>query len=84
MFRNYFTLFHAARELHKTLAEGTFAGAHSQEKNQLVLSFLSATEEQLQLTLSPAAPKRHSSQETATTERKKRPLHSGARLKTSG
>ncbi|MDP8305567.1 MAG: NFACT RNA binding domain-containing protein [Candidatus Chlorobium antarcticum] len=57
MFRNYFTLFHAARELHKTLAEGTFAGAHSQEKNQLVLSFLSATEEQLQLTLFTRSPK---------------------------
>ncbi|NQU46482.1 MAG: fibronectin/fibrinogen-binding protein [Chlorobium sp.] len=57
MFRNYFTLFHAAGELHETLAGGTLTGVHSQEKNQLVLSVLSAAGEPLELTLFTRNPK---------------------------
>ncbi|HCD37066.1 MAG TPA: DUF814 domain-containing protein [Chlorobium sp.] len=57
MFRNYFTLFHAAGELHETLARGTLTGVHSQEKNQLVLSFLSRAGEPLELTLFIRNPK---------------------------
>ncbi|NTU68468.1 MAG: DUF814 domain-containing protein [Chlorobiaceae bacterium] len=49
MIRNYFTLYHAARELHEELAGGYLFEIHSQEKNELTLSFVTHDGRHLQL-----------------------------------
>ena len=49
MIRNYFTLYHAARELHEEIAEGYLFEIHSQEKNELTLSFVTRDGRHLQL-----------------------------------
>ena len=51
MHRNYFTLYHAAMELNERLSGGTITGIHSQEKNELILSFTTAGGLGLQLVI---------------------------------
>ena len=49
MIRNYFTLYHAARELHEEIAEGYLFEIHSQERNELTLSFVTRDGRHMQL-----------------------------------
>jgi predicted ribosome quality control (RQC) complex YloA/Tae2 family protein len=49
MLRNYYTLYHVARELHEKLAEGYLFEIHSQDRNELTLSFVTPDGEHLQL-----------------------------------
>lgn len=49
MHRNYFTLYHTAMELHARLAGGFVFEIHSQQKNELTLSFITPAGEHLQV-----------------------------------
>ncbi|HWQ26536.1 MAG TPA: NFACT RNA binding domain-containing protein [Chlorobaculum sp.] len=49
MLRNYFTLYHVARELHEQLAGGYLFEIHSQEKNEITLGFVTVDGRHLQL-----------------------------------
>jgi predicted ribosome quality control (RQC) complex YloA/Tae2 family protein len=49
MIRNYFTLYHLAGELHERLAGGCLTDIHSQEKNELTISFATPDGGRLQL-----------------------------------
>jgi predicted ribosome quality control (RQC) complex YloA/Tae2 family protein len=56
MLRNYFTLYHVARELHERLAGGYLFEIHSQEKNEITLSFVTLDGTHLQLTMTVRSP----------------------------
>ncbi|MBM3161914.1 MAG: DUF814 domain-containing protein [Chlorobi bacterium] len=56
MHRNYFTLYHAAGELHERLAGGFVFEIHSAEKNELTISFVTATGEHLQVVIVSRIP----------------------------
>ncbi len=49
MLRNYFTLYHAAMELHQRLAGGHLSGIFSEHKNEVTLAFITHSGEHLQL-----------------------------------
>ena len=49
MIRNYFTFYHAARELHEGIAGGYLFEIHSQERNELTISFITPDGRHLQL-----------------------------------
>jgi predicted ribosome quality control (RQC) complex YloA/Tae2 family protein len=49
MLRNYFTLYHVARELHEQLAGGYLFEIHSQEKNEITLGFVTFDGRHIQL-----------------------------------
>jgi predicted ribosome quality control (RQC) complex YloA/Tae2 family protein len=49
MLRNYFTLYHVARELHEEIAGGYLFEIHSQDRNELTISFVTADGRHLQL-----------------------------------
>ena len=49
MIRNYFTLYHAARELHEEIAGGYLFEIHSQQRNELTLGFVTGNGRHLQL-----------------------------------
>ena len=51
MLRNYFTLYHAAMELHQRLAGGHLSGIFSEHKNQVTLTFITPDTRHVQLTL---------------------------------
>ena len=51
MLRNYFTLYHAAMELHQHLAGGHLTEIYSEHKNEVTLSFITASGQRLQLLL---------------------------------
>ncbi|MCF8216408.1 MAG: NFACT RNA binding domain-containing protein [Chlorobium sp.] len=51
MHRNYFTLYHAAMELNVRLAGGFVFEIHSQQKNELILGFVTASGEHLQVVM---------------------------------
>jgi predicted ribosome quality control (RQC) complex YloA/Tae2 family protein len=56
MLRNYFTLYHAAAELHDRLAGGYLFEIHSQQKNELTLAFVTLEGEHLQLIVTVRSP----------------------------
>jgi predicted ribosome quality control (RQC) complex YloA/Tae2 family protein len=56
MLRNYFTLYHAAAELHEQLAGGYLFEIHSQQKNELTLAFVTPEGEHLQLIVTVRSP----------------------------
>ncbi|MEI8032309.1 MAG: NFACT RNA binding domain-containing protein [Chlorobiaceae bacterium] len=56
MLRNYFTLYHAARELHERLAGGLLNRVLCRQKNELTLSFITPNGEPLQLLLVTGTP----------------------------
>ncbi len=56
MLRNYFTLYHAARELHERLSGGLLKRVLSCQKNELTLSFTTPNGEPLQLLLVTGTP----------------------------
>jgi predicted ribosome quality control (RQC) complex YloA/Tae2 family protein len=49
MLRNYFTLYHVARELHEQLAGGYLFEIHSQDKNEITLGFVTVDGRHIQL-----------------------------------
>ncbi len=49
MHRNYFALYHAAQELHEVIAGGYLFEIHSQDRNELTLSFVTPDGRHLQL-----------------------------------
>lgn len=49
MLRNYYTLYHVARELHREISGGYLFEIHSQERNELTLSFVATDGRHLQL-----------------------------------
>lgn len=57
MLRNYFTLYHSARELHEQLAGGYVFEIHSQEKNEITLSFITNDGRHLQIIVVTKSPK---------------------------
>ena len=57
MLRNYFTLYHAAMELHERLAGGKLSGIYSQQKNELTLSFTDRDGRHMQLFLVTHTPR---------------------------
>ncbi len=57
MLRNYFTLCHAAMELHEALTGGRLTEISSQEKNEVTLSFSTPECGELQLTLVTHTPR---------------------------
>ncbi|NTV06997.1 MAG: DUF814 domain-containing protein [Chlorobium limicola] len=56
MQRNYFTLYHTAMELHERLAGGFVFEIHSQQKNELTLSFVTAAGDHLQVVMVSRKP----------------------------
>ena len=56
MHRNYFTLYHAAMELHERLAGGFVFEVHSEGKNELAVSFVTALGEHLQVVIVSRIP----------------------------
>ena len=56
MLRNYFTLYHLARDMHERLAGGYLFEIHSQEKNEITLSFVTPDGAHLQLTMTVRSP----------------------------
>ncbi|RXK88904.1 DUF814 domain-containing protein [Chlorobaculum sp. 24CR] len=56
MLRNYFTLYHAAAELHQRLAGGYLFEIHSQQKNEITLAFVTPEGEHLQLVVTVRSP----------------------------
>jgi predicted ribosome quality control (RQC) complex YloA/Tae2 family protein len=56
MLRNYFTLYHAARELHEEVTGGYLFEIHSQEKSEVTLSFVTGDGRHLQLILVTRSP----------------------------
>ena len=56
MLRNYFTLYHAATELHERLAGGFLFEIHSQQKNEITLAFVTPDGEHLQLIVTVRSP----------------------------
>ncbi|MGC8773682.1 MAG: NFACT RNA binding domain-containing protein [Chlorobaculum sp.] len=56
MLRNYFTLYHAAAELHDRLADGYLFEIHSQQKNELTLAFVTQEGVHLQLIVTVRSP----------------------------
>lgn len=56
MQRNYFTLYHTAMELHERLAGGFVFEIHSQQKNELTLSFVTAAGDHLQVVMVSRRP----------------------------
>ncbi|MEI8185212.1 MAG: NFACT RNA binding domain-containing protein [Chlorobiaceae bacterium] len=56
MIRNYFTLYHAAMELHERLAGGKAAGIFSQDKNELTLGFIDVKGRDLQIVVVTHTP----------------------------
>ena len=56
MLRNYFTLYHAAAELHERLAGGYLFEIHSQQKNEITLAFVTPDGEHLQLIVTVRSP----------------------------
>lgn len=57
MLRNYFTLYHAAAELHQRLAGGYLFEIHSQQKNEITLAFVTPEGEHLQLVVTVRSPR---------------------------
>ncbi|WP_236848138.1 NFACT RNA binding domain-containing protein [Chlorobaculum limnaeum] len=56
MLRNYFTLYHAAAELHEQLAGGYLFEIHSQQKNEITLAFVTPVGAHLQLIVTVRSP----------------------------
>lgn len=56
MLRNYFTLYHAAMELHKHLAGGHLFWIYSEHKNEVTLSFITPHNQYLQLLIVTHSP----------------------------
>ncbi len=56
MLRNYFTLYHAAAELHERLAGGYLFEIHSQQKNEITLAFVTPDGGHLQLIATVRSP----------------------------
>ncbi len=56
MIRNYFTLYHAAMELHERLQGGVVAEIYSQDKNELRLSFIDVEGRHLQIVVVTHTP----------------------------
>jgi predicted ribosome quality control (RQC) complex YloA/Tae2 family protein len=56
MLRNYFTLYHAAMELHQRLAGGYLSEIFSEHKNQVILAFITPDDQRVQLTLVTHTP----------------------------
>ena len=56
MIRNYFTLYHAAMELHERLRGGYVAEIYSQDKNELRLSFIDVEDRPLQMVVVTHTP----------------------------
>ncbi len=56
MLRNYFTLYHAAMELHQRLAGGHLAEIFSEHKNEVTLAFITPDDQRVQLTLVTHTP----------------------------
>jgi len=56
MLRNYFTLYHAAAELHEQLAGGYLFEIHSQQKNEITLAFVTTDGTHLQLIVTVRSP----------------------------
>jgi len=56
MLRNYFTLYHAASELHEQLAGGYLFEIHSQQKNEITLAFVTPEGSHLQLIVTVRSP----------------------------
>lgn len=56
MLRNYFTLYHAARELHEQLSGGYLFEIHSQQKNEITIAFITADGRHLQLIVTVRSP----------------------------
>jgi predicted ribosome quality control (RQC) complex YloA/Tae2 family protein len=56
MLRSYFTLYHAAAELHEQLAGGYLFEIHSQQKNEITLAFVTPDGEHLQLIVTVRSP----------------------------
>ena len=56
MIRNYFTLYHAAMELHERLRGGYVAEIYSQDKNELRLSFIDVEDRPLQIVVVTHTP----------------------------
>ncbi|NTW53482.1 MAG: DUF814 domain-containing protein [Chlorobaculum sp.] len=56
MLRNYFTLYHAAAELHDRLSGGYLFEIHSQQKNEITLAFVTPEGEHLQLIVTVRSP----------------------------
>jgi predicted ribosome quality control (RQC) complex YloA/Tae2 family protein len=56
MFRNYFTLYHAAMELHEKLTGGALLEIYSQHKNELTLSFLTIDGQHMQVVIVTHTP----------------------------
>lgn len=56
MLRNYFTLYHAAAELHELLAGGYLFEIHSQQKNEITLAFVTPEGAHRQLIVTVRSP----------------------------
>ena len=56
MIRNYFTLYHAAIELHERLAGGQLKEIYSQHKNEVTLSFIDVDGQHLQIVVVTHTP----------------------------
>ena len=56
MIRNYFTLYHAAMELHERLAGGQLKEIFSQHKNEVTLTFIDADGELIQIVVVTHTP----------------------------
>ena len=56
MIRNYFTLYHAAMELHERLCGGYVVEIYSQDKNELRLSFIDGTGVHMQIVVVTHTP----------------------------
>ncbi|MBN1928289.1 MAG: DUF814 domain-containing protein [Chlorobiaceae bacterium] len=56
MIKSYFTLYHAAQELHERLAGGYLFEIHSQQKNEITLAFVTPEGSHLQLIVTVRSP----------------------------
>jgi len=56
MLQNYFTLYHAAMELHKLLAGGHLSEIFSEHKNEITLTFITRSSKRLQLLIFTHTP----------------------------
>ena len=57
MLRNYFTLYHLARELHELLEGGFAFESHSQQRNEITISLITNTGNHLQLIVVTSHPR---------------------------
>ena len=56
MLRNYFTLYHAAMELHERLAGGQLSEIYSERKNEATLDFITPDGQHMQLVVITHTP----------------------------